>query len=77
MKAIKKKIAIELTLTEEEEAKLRNLFFASILRRIAEEKILPLLREIPLPELVRKAKKENTEKIWELLWSEKDDSKSL
>ena len=77
MKAIKKRYAVEVTLTEEDEVKLRNLFIATIFRRIAEEKLVPLLREIPLPELVRRSKKENTEKVWELLWNEKGDSKSL
>lgn len=77
MKTIKKRYAVEVTLREEEEAKLRNLFLSTIFRRIAEEKLLPLLREIPLSQFVRNSKKENTEKVWELLWNEKGDSKSL
>jgi len=69
-----KKISFNYETNQEREAKLRNVSFSFLLRKIVEERILPVLDAIPLEELLKSDKRENAERIYQMLFfKEKTD----
>jgi len=65
-----KKISLNYETNQEREAKLRNINFSLLLRKITEERIFPLLDRMELEELAKRSKKENTEMLYGLLFGE-------
>lgn len=67
-----RKTSFNYEITKEREAKLRNVSFSLLLRKIVEERVLPLLDTIPFEELLKNDKRENAERIYQMLFKETD-----